>query len=61
VELPAQALWRLSMLGTIADQYQRTVAAFGRVQRLHDLPVEPDTGVRRLPAQQVRGRSNSRR
>ncbi len=55
IELPSNALWRLTRLGSITDQYQRTLAALGRVQHLHDLPMESDTGSRKLPVDQVKG------
>ncbi|MGW2418773.1 ABC transporter ATP-binding protein [Streptomyces sp. NPDC001709] len=55
IELPGIALVRLTRLGSITDQYQRTLAALERVQYLHGLPVEPVTEGRRLPAQQVSG------
>ncbi|WP_372497216.1 ABC transporter ATP-binding protein [Streptomyces muensis] len=56
IELPGIAMLRLSRLGNVTDQYQRTLTALDRVERLHDLPVEPATGGRQLPARQVRGR-----
>ncbi|MEV6951662.1 ABC transporter ATP-binding protein [Streptomyces sp. NPDC051183] len=61
IEMPGMAVARLSRLGAITAQYQRTLAAFDRVQRLNDLPVEPGTDGRRLPAQQVRGEIELRR
>ncbi|KUL42757.1 ABC transporter ATP-binding protein [Streptomyces regalis] len=55
IELPGIALVRLTRLGGITDQYQRTLAALERVQYLNDLPVESGTEGCRLPAQQVSG------
>jgi len=55
LEMPGQALWRLARFGTVTDQYQTTLAAFDRVERLHALPAEPDTGGGRLTDHPVRG------
>ncbi|MEX3106034.1 MULTISPECIES: ABC transporter ATP-binding protein/permease [unclassified Streptomyces] len=55
LDMPGQALWRLSRFGAVADQYQQTVAAVERVQRLHNLPVEPHTGGTPLPRHRIRG------
>ncbi|MER7715444.1 ATP-binding cassette domain-containing protein [Streptomyces flaveolus] len=42
IGLPQMLLMRMSRLGGIVDQYQRTLASYDRVQRLRDLPVEAD-------------------
>ncbi|WP_256726360.1 ABC transporter ATP-binding protein/permease [Streptomyces acidiscabies] len=55
LDLPGQALWRLSRFGAVTDQYQHTVTAVERVQRLHALPVEPHTEGIPLPRQRIRG------
>ncbi|MDX3386279.1 ATP-binding cassette domain-containing protein [Streptomyces niveiscabiei] len=55
LDMPGQALWRLSRFGAVADQYQQTVAAVERVQRLHNLPVEPHTEGTPLPRHRIRG------
>lgn len=55
IEMPSNALARLTRLGAITDQYQRTLAALDRVERLHDLPVEQHAEGHRLPAQRVKG------
>ncbi|MCX5389114.1 ABC transporter ATP-binding protein/permease [Streptomyces sp. NBC_00094] len=44
IGLPQMLLMRMSRLGGIADQYQRTLASYDRVQRLRALPVEADGG-----------------
>lgn len=41
IGLPQQVLFRLTRLGGIVDQYQRTLAAHDRVRHLHSLPAEP--------------------
>ncbi|MFD0269309.1 ABC transporter ATP-binding protein [Streptomyces sp. NPDC127106] len=41
IGLPQQVLLRLTRLGGIVDQYQRTLTAYARVQQLHALPTEP--------------------
>ncbi|WP_240656517.1 ABC transporter ATP-binding protein [Streptomyces sp. V2] len=41
IGLPQQVLFRLTRLGTIVDQYQRTLTAYDRVQHLRALPAEP--------------------
>jgi ATP-binding cassette subfamily B protein len=61
IELPGIAMLRLSRLGSVTDQYQRTLTALDRVERLHGLPVEPVKGGRQLPARHVRGRIELRR
>lgn len=55
IDMPAHALWRLTRLGSITDQYQRTLAALDRVQHLHDLPVESDAGTHSVAVDQVKG------
>jgi len=55
LEMPGQALWRLARFGTVTEQYQTTLAAFDRVERLHSLPAEPDTGDGRPARRPVRG------
>lgn len=55
IEMPGITMLRLSRLGSTTDQYQRTVTALRRVERLHDLPVEPADEGRRMPTQQVKG------
>ncbi|CAL9657381.1 ATP-binding cassette domain-containing protein [Streptomyces sp. enrichment culture] len=42
IGLPQMLLMRMSRLGGIVDQYQRTLASYDRVQRLRALPVETD-------------------
>lgn len=61
IEMPGIAMLRLSRLGSTTDQYQRTVTALHRVERLHDLPLEPVEGGRRVPAQQVKGEIEMRK
>ncbi|MFD7628271.1 ATP-binding cassette domain-containing protein [Streptomyces sp. NPDC059851] len=41
IGLPQQVLLRLTRLGGIVDQYQRTLTAYARVRHLHALPTEP--------------------
>ncbi|MFE6331955.1 ATP-binding cassette domain-containing protein [Streptomyces sp. NPDC057806] len=55
IEMPGIAMLKLSRLGSTTDQYQRTVTALDRVERLHRLPLEPATEGRPLPRQQVKG------
>ncbi|WP_405901187.1 ABC transporter ATP-binding protein/permease [Streptomyces sp. NBC_00727] len=55
IGLPQMLLMRMSRLGGIADQYQRTVASYERVQRLRELPVEADSGEGTLELASVRG------
>ncbi|MGW1467337.1 ATP-binding cassette domain-containing protein [Streptomyces sp. NPDC002308] len=55
IGLPQMLLMRMSRLGGIADQYQRTLASYDRVQRLRALPVEADTGDGKLELAEVRG------
>ncbi|MET8626314.1 ABC transporter ATP-binding protein [Kitasatospora sp. NPDC004669] len=56
IQMPGMALYRLSRLGAVTDQYQRALAAFGRVERTNQLPVEPETGRTELPAVPIAGR-----
>ncbi|WP_344641625.1 ABC transporter ATP-binding protein/permease, partial [Kitasatospora cystarginea] len=42
IGLPQMVLLRMNRLGGIVDQYQRTLAAYDRVRRLRELPVESD-------------------
>jgi ATP-binding cassette subfamily B protein len=55
IGLPQTVLLRVTRLGGIVDQYQRTVTAFHRVQRLRSLPVEPVGSDRPLDGQPVEG------
>ncbi|MFF3257708.1 ATP-binding cassette domain-containing protein [Streptomyces sp. NPDC002932] len=55
IGLPQMLLMRMSRLGGIVDQYQRTLASYDRVQRLRALPVETDGTGGMLDADQVRG------
>ncbi|MFF7637479.1 ATP-binding cassette domain-containing protein [Kitasatospora sp. NPDC008050] len=55
IGLPQMLLMRMSRLGGIADQYQRTLASYDRIQRLHALPVEAEGGDRALDPAEVRG------
>ncbi|WP_330241892.1 ABC transporter ATP-binding protein/permease [Streptomyces sp. NBC_00525] len=55
IGLPQMLLMRMSRLGTIADQYQRTLDSYERVQRLRELPVEADSGDAALDPAGVRG------
>lgn len=42
IGLPQMLLMRMSRVGGIADQYQRTLASYERIQRLRTLPVEAE-------------------
>ncbi|MEU4153588.1 ATP-binding cassette domain-containing protein [Streptomyces sp. NPDC026659] len=55
IGLPQMVLLRMNRLGGIIDQYQRTVTAYDRVQRLHELPAEADGTGEPLDADRVRG------
>ncbi|MFK0258170.1 ABC transporter ATP-binding protein [Streptomyces sp. NPDC090445] len=55
IGLPQMLMLRMNRLGGIVDQYQRTLAAHDRVQRLHALPVEADGTDGPLDTGQVRG------
>ncbi|WP_308416789.1 ABC transporter ATP-binding protein [Streptomyces sp. AJS327] len=54
VELPTIALARLNRLGVLTDSYQRSRAAFGRLEHLRELPTEPQGGRASLSGE-VRG------
>ncbi|WP_326685990.1 ABC transporter ATP-binding protein/permease [Streptomyces sp. NBC_01795] len=41
VDMPVSVLFRLNRLGAMTSSYHRSRAAFDRVRRLHELPVEP--------------------
>lgn len=60
IQMPGVALYRLSRLGAVTDQYQRTLAAFERVERTNQLPVEPETGSVELPTGPITGRIDLR-
>ncbi|MBF8170905.1 ATP-binding cassette domain-containing protein [Streptomyces olivaceus] len=55
IGLPQMLLMRMSRLGGIVDQYQRTLASYDRVQRLRDLPAEADGDGTALDVGAVRG------
>ncbi|MCX4765821.1 ABC transporter ATP-binding protein/permease [Streptomyces sp. NBC_01275] len=55
IGLPQQVLLRLTRLGSIVDQYQRTLAAYDRVQHLHALPTEPVGPDHPVDAEDVKG------
>ncbi|MGW0582167.1 ABC transporter ATP-binding protein, partial [Streptomyces sp. NPDC002920] len=55
IGLPQQVLLRLTRLGTIVDQYQRTLSAHDRVRRLHALPTEPVGHAQPVDPAEVRG------
>ncbi|WP_329222127.1 ABC transporter ATP-binding protein/permease [Streptomyces sp. NBC_01485] len=55
IGLPQQVLLRLTRLGSIVDQYQRTLAAHERVLHLHALPTEPVGPEHRVDAEDVKG------
>ncbi|MEU2393373.1 ATP-binding cassette domain-containing protein [Streptomyces sp. NPDC007369] len=55
IGLPQMLLVRMNRLGGIVDQYQRTLAAHDRIQRLRALPVETDGTGGPLDAGKVRG------
>lgn len=55
IGLPQMVLLRMNRLGGIADQYQRTMAAYDRVRRLHALPVEAEGTGGPLDVERVRG------
>ncbi|MFI1699796.1 ATP-binding cassette domain-containing protein [Streptomyces bobili] len=55
IGLPQMLLMRMSRLGGIVDQYQRTLASYDRVQRLRALPVEADGTGGTVDVGQVRG------
>lgn len=55
VALPLQVLFKTPTLGPAVEQYQRTVASLGRLQELHDLPVEQAHTGHRLDPADVKG------
>ncbi len=55
VGAPQLVLWQLPGLGDAVDQYQRTVAALGRVLDLRSLQVEPGGSGRPLDVAKVQG------
>ncbi|MFJ3310950.1 ABC transporter ATP-binding protein [Streptomyces sp. NPDC086549] len=55
IGLPQQVMLRLTRLAGIVDQYQHTLTAYDRVQRLRSLPVEPDGHDRTFDDQAVQG------
>ncbi|MFF2148240.1 ABC transporter ATP-binding protein [Kitasatospora sp. NPDC058190] len=55
IGLPQMVLLRMNRLGGIVDQYQRTLAAYDRVQRLRALPVEAEGTGEPLDAGKVQG------
>ncbi|MFF0725366.1 ATP-binding cassette domain-containing protein [Streptomyces sp. NPDC004134] len=70
IELPGIAMLKLSRVGSASDHYQRTLAALERIERLHELPVEPDgpagdggpaAAGRELPMRSLRGRIELRK
>ncbi|MER7466552.1 ATP-binding cassette domain-containing protein [Streptomyces sp. NPDC097981] len=55
IGLPQMVLLRMNRLGGIVDQYQRTLAAYDRVERLRALPVETNGTGDPLDVEKVRG------
>ena len=55
ISAPQQVLWQLPALGDAVDQYQRTIAALGRVLNLRSLPVESSKAGRSLDVSKVEG------
>ncbi|MEU9669700.1 ATP-binding cassette domain-containing protein [Streptomyces bobili] len=55
IGLPQMLLMRMSRLGGIVDQYQRTLTSYDRVQRLRALPVEADGTGGSVDVGRVRG------
>ncbi|WP_141355980.1 ABC transporter ATP-binding protein/permease [Streptomyces sp. 6-11-2] len=55
IGLPQMVLLRMNRLGGIVDQYQRTITAYDRVQRLRTLPAETDGTGGPLDVEEVRG------
>ncbi|GAX58087.1 MULTISPECIES: ABC transporter ATP-binding protein/permease [Streptomyces] len=55
IGLPQMVLLRMNRLGGIVDQYQRTITAYDRVQRLRALPAETDGTGGPLDAEKARG------
>ncbi|MGW0876394.1 ATP-binding cassette domain-containing protein [Streptomyces sp. NPDC002740] len=55
IGLPQMVMLRMNRLGGIVDQYQRTITAYDRVQRLRALPLETDGTGGPLDAEKARG------
>ncbi|MER5846151.1 ATP-binding cassette domain-containing protein [Streptomyces sp. NPDC002012] len=55
IGLPQMVLLRMNRLGGIVDQYQRTITAYDRVQRLRALPAESDGTGEPLDVDKVHG------
>ncbi|MEU9986843.1 ATP-binding cassette domain-containing protein [Streptomyces sp. NPDC048045] len=55
IGLPQQVLLRLTRLGTVVDQYQRTLTAYERIRHLHALPTEAVGAETPLDAASVQG------
>ncbi|MFD4535468.1 ATP-binding cassette domain-containing protein [Kitasatospora sp. NPDC058397] len=55
IGLPQMVMLRMNRLGGIVDQYQRTLAAYDRVQRLRALPVETEGTGGPLDVETVKG------
>ena len=55
IGLPQMVLLRMNRLGGIVDQYQRTLAAYDRIQRLRALPAETEGTGEQLDTGKVRG------
>ncbi|MFB7507051.1 ATP-binding cassette domain-containing protein [Streptomyces broussonetiae] len=55
IGLPQMVLLRMNRLGSIVDQYQRTITAYDRVQRLRALPVETNGTEGPLDVEEVHG------
>lgn len=55
IGLPQLVLGRLPVLGSAVEQYQRTVAALGRLLDLRNLPIESDGTGRHLDVTKVNG------
>ncbi|MGP3974352.1 ABC transporter ATP-binding protein [Streptomyces sp. 8N114] len=53
--LPQQVVWKLTGVGSTVEQYQRTVAAFHRIEHVRSLPVESHGEGRQLDPAQVKG------
>ncbi|MGW4896843.1 ATP-binding cassette domain-containing protein [Kitasatospora sp. NPDC004240] len=55
IGLPQMVMLRMNRLGGIVDQYQRTLAAYDRVQRLRALPAETEGAGGSLDVAEVHG------
>ncbi|MFI8849935.1 ABC transporter ATP-binding protein [Streptomyces sp. NPDC053499] len=55
VDMPVTALFRLNRLGAMTNGYQRSLAAFDRLQRLNELPVESQDGSTPLSTEDLQG------